>query len=118
MAGDTFRRVEKKYQLTDEQFHPFLEELLEYMDIDDYSKKTGFYLISNIYYDTDDNELIRRSIEKPVYKEKLRLRSYGVPNEETKCFIEIKKKYKGVVSKRRIDVPLGRAYKYLAGEDA
>ena len=61
------------------------------MELDKYNKNGQFYSISNIYYDTDDNRLIRSSIEKPVYKEKLRMRSYGTPNAHDKVFLEIKK---------------------------
>lgn len=117
MAGDTFRRYELKYKVPNTVLPAFLDDLLEYMEIDEYSKKTGYYLITNIYYDTPDDTLIRTSLAKPTYKEKLRLRSYGVPNRKTKCFIEIKKKYKGLVSKRRIMAPLERADAYLAGQD-
>ena len=60
------------------------------------------YTICNIYYDTDDYKLIRASIEKPIYKEKLRVRSYGVPDKDSKVFVELKKKYEGVVYKRRL----------------
>jgi SPX domain protein involved in polyphosphate accumulation len=67
----------------------------------------------NIYFDTDDYELIRTSLEKPVYKEKLRLRSYGVPKETDTVFVEIKKKYDGLVGKRRIGLPMRKARNYL-----
>lgn len=93
-----FKRYEKKYMLTREQQVNLMKQLLPYIKED----KFGRYTICNIYYDTEDWELIRRSIQKPVYKEKLRVRSYGVPGDEDKAFIEIKKKYKGIVYKRRI----------------
>lgn len=93
-----FKRYEKKYMLTQEQQVNLMKQLLPYIKED----KFGRYTICNIYYDTEDWELIRRSIQKPVYKEKLRVRSYGVPEDEDKAFIEIKKKYKGIVYKRRI----------------
>lgn len=93
-----FKRYEKKYMLTQEQQENLMKQLLPYIKED----KFGRYTICNIYYDTDDWELIRQSIQKPVYKEKLRVRSYGVPGDEDKAFIEIKKKYKGIVYKRRI----------------
>lgn len=73
----------------------------------------GKHTISNIYYDTPDDLLIRRSIEKPAYKEKLRLRSYGNPTLDDMVFLEIKKKYDGIVNKRRIQLPLHAAYNYL-----
>ncbi len=109
MAQTVFNRVEKKYKLTKEKYDQFLEKLLNYMEIDQFGKHT----ISNIYYDTADNVLIRRSIEKPAYKEKLRLRSYGTPSISDSVFLEIKKKYDGIVNKRRIELPLQLAYNYL-----
>ena len=75
-----------------------MERMTPYMKKDAY----GEYTICNIYYDTDDYRLIRASLEKPVYKEKLRVRSYGVPQEDGKVFVELKKKFDGVVYKRRI----------------
>ena len=108
-TGNVFERIEKKYMLTREKYNRLLEELEAYMSLDSYGKHT----IGNIYYDTDTYELIRYSIEKPVYKEKLRLRSYGVPNAEDKVFLEIKKKYNGIVYKRRISLTLNEAEDYL-----
>ena len=78
----------------------------------------GAYTICNIYYDTPDYRLIRASLEKPVYKEKLRVRSYGVPREDDPVFVELKKKFDGVVYKRRITTTLPEAGPLLAGEDA
>ncbi len=111
---EVFERYEMKYMLDDEQYKYVLDKLLSYMDVDLYSQKTGFYSICNIYYDTPTDELIRRSIEKPVYKEKMRLRSYGTPKDmDTKVFLEIKKKYEHLVSKRRIVLKLSDAYRYM-----
>ena len=93
-----FKRYEKKYMLTQEQQENLMKQISPYIKED----KFGRYTICNIYYDTEGWELIRQSIQKPVYKEKLRVRSYGVPGDEDKAFIEIKKKYKGIVYKRRI----------------
>lgn len=109
MAQTVFNRVEKKYKLSEERFHAIWEDLMEHMEVDEYGKHT----ICNIYYDTPDDLLIRRSIEKPVYKEKLRLRSYGTPQLSDNVFLEIKKKYDGIVNKRRIQLPLQAAYDYL-----
>ena len=95
---NVFKRYELKYLLTEEQMRTILEKSAEYIRGDEYGKST----ICNIYYDTPDSLLIRRSLEKPVYKEKLRLRSYGVAKANTPVFAEIKKKYGGVVYKRRI----------------
>lgn len=73
----------------------------------------GISKICNIYFDTGQFDLIRHSITKPVYKDKIRLRSYNIPNLESKVYLEIKKKYDGVVSKRRIQMTLKEFYEYL-----
>ena len=106
-----FERYEKKSRLTAEQQRLILEGMRPYMKKDAY----GAYTICNIYYDTDDWRLIRASLEKPVYKEKLRVRSYGVPEENGRVFVELKKKYDGVVYKRRITTEAREAAPFLAG---
>ena len=106
-----FERYEKKYRLTAEQQRLILEGMRPYMKKDAY----GAYTICNIYYDTDDWRLIRASLEKPVYTEKLRVRSYGVPEENGRVFVELKKKYDGVVYKRRITTEAREAAPFLAG---
>lgn len=93
-----FERYEKKYRITQEQQMQIINGMQTHMQAD----KFGNYTICNIYYDTDDWELVRASIEKPIYKEKFRVRSYGVPDENGRVFVELKKKYDGVVYKRRI----------------
>ena len=92
-----FRRYELKYLLTPAQYHAVMEAMGGRTRRDVFGRST----ICNIYYDTPDFRLIRRSLEKPVYKEKLRLRSYGVPGPSDRVFPELKKKYLGVVYKRR-----------------
>lgn len=105
----TFRRYEKKYLLNEIQYKLLRQRLQGYLDVDQYGKIT----ICNIYFDTPNHLLIRTSMDKPVYKEKLRLRSYGIPMENDKVFIELKKKYKGVVYKRREKLDLASAERYL-----
>ncbi len=109
MTQTVFNRIEKKYLLPEFLYLELMDQLKPYMEIDSY----GLHTICNIYYDTPDHLLIRRSIEKPKYKEKLRLRSYGIPSDDSKVFLEIKKKYKKVVNKRRISLTLTEAYDYL-----
>lgn len=108
---DVFARKELKYRLTASQDRFLREALAPYVTPDRYGEST----ICNIYYDTPDFRLIRKSIEKPVYKEKLRLRSYGPAGPEDKTFLELKKKYKGIVYKRRICLPERDAMNYLNG---
>ena len=108
----SFQRYEKKYLLTIQQQTALLEGMKKYMKPDIYEKTTN----CNIYYDTDTWELISKSIEKPVYKEKLRVRSYGVPKTGDKVFIEIKKKFDGIVYKRRTTMASEFSEAYLAGD--
>lgn len=107
---DVFRRYEKKYLLDAQQHEWMVHKLQGHMQADVY----GLHTICNIYFDTDNYQLIRTSIEKPVYKEKLRMRSYGIPGEQDIVFLELKKKYKGVVYKRRAAMTLTQAQAYLA----
>ena len=113
MAIEVFNRYEKKYRITDACYRKLRERLLDYMEPDVHSRDGEFYTICNIYYDTPQNELISRSLEKPVYKEKLRLRSYGTVSPEDKVFLEIKKKFKGKVNKRRTKLRLAEAYAFV-----
>lgn len=108
----TFERVEKKYLLTPAQLDALAPMLHRHMQIDQYGRHT----ICNVYYDTPDYRLIRTSLQKPVYKEKLRLRSYGVPGPGDTVFVELKKKYRGVVYKRRTALELTAAERWLAGD--
>ena len=99
MAFQTvFKRYELKYLLTLEQKAMILNAISPYMELDRYGRTA----IRNIYFDTDNYRLIRRSIEKPAYKEKLRIRSYGQATPDGTVFVELKKKYESVVYKRRI----------------
>lgn len=104
-----FKRYEGKYIISSEDFAKIKSAFSEHMLADSYGKST----ICSLYYDTPDFRLIRRSIEKPVYKEKLRVRSYGVADADTPVFVELKKKYQKVVYKRRISLPEGKAMQYL-----
>ncbi|MBR5969492.1 MAG: polyphosphate polymerase domain-containing protein [Lachnospiraceae bacterium] len=109
MSQTVFNRVEKKYMLPKEVYLMLLKRLNGHMEVDEY----GLHTICNLYYDTQSYGLIRRSIDKPLYKEKLRLRSYGVPTLDSKVFVEIKKKYDKVVNKRRVQMTLREAYDYV-----
>lgn len=109
-----FKRYEKKYMLTPEQYKAMMLGMAFYMRPDEHPR----YTIGNVYYDTADFELIRTSLEKPIYKEKLRVRSYGVPKNDGLAFVEIKKKYDGVVYKRRVTVTAAEAVSWLRGGKA
>lgn len=113
MSDSVFNRYEIKFMVNQKAYEKIIKVLEQYMVPDEYSKDGGLYSICNIYYDTENDRLIRKSIEKPVYKEKIRLRSYGKPDEDSFAFIEIKKKFKGNVNKRRITLPLREAVAYL-----
>lgn len=106
---DVFRRRELKYLLDSGQQQRLRELMAQRMVPDKYGQKT----ICNLYYDTDDYRLIRHSLQKPVYKEKLRLRSYGPIGPGVDVFLELKKKYKGIVYKRRIPISQEEAFAFL-----
>ena len=95
---EIFERVEKKYVLTKEKKELLLEKIKNHLVPDEYGPST----ICNIYFDSVNHDLIRDSMDKPIYKEKVRLRSYNVPTKDSNVFLEIKKKYDGIVYKRRV----------------
>ena len=107
-----FKRKEMKYLLTAQQYQRLMKELADRIVPDDFPVSA----ISNLYYDTPDFRLIRTSLQKPKYKEKLRLRCYKVPNADTQAFLEIKKKAIGIVYKRRLVMSGGEAEAWLSGE--
>lgn len=109
IAQNTFKRYEKKYMLNKRQYEDITKTLTQHTTPD----KFGTYSICNLYFDTDSYEIIRRSIEKPVYKEKLRVRSYGIPNKDDMVFFELKKKYKKEVFKRRIALTIKEYEDYI-----
>jgi len=104
-----FKRYELKYLIDDDQTDAVYNALEEHMNLDSY----GHSSIRNIYLDTDNFLLASRSIEKPLYKEKLRFRSYGTAAKDGKIFVELKKKYDGVVYKRRLSMPLDKAMEWF-----
>ena len=113
MELQTFKRYEDKFLLTENQYELLLKKLEGYMRFDSHCKN-GTYKICNIYFDTPDNEVLRRSVNKPYYKEKLRLRSYGTPSDDdSPVFLELKKKIGGIVNKRRAALTYGQAKEYL-----
>ena len=115
MAFQTvFKRYELKYMLIPEQKEKILEAMSPYMELDKYGRTT----IRNVYFDTDSYRLIRRSIEKPAYKEKLRIRSYSQATANSTVFVELKKKYEKVVYKRRLPLCEADAMSWICRDQA
>lgn len=108
-----FRRYEFKYLMDTRQLQAVLAAMAPHMVPDEYSHSS----IRNLYLDTPDFRLIRRSLEKPVYKEKLRVRSYDRAGGAETVFVELKKKYRSVVYKRRISMPQDQALECVAGTE-
>lgn len=104
-----FARTEKKYRLNKAQASDIMKELLKQMVTDE----RGITTVISVYLDTADDLLIRRSLEKPAYKEKLRIRCYGVPRDASDVFLELKKKFNGRVYKRRVSMQLCDAREYI-----
>lgn len=106
---DIFQRTEKKYLLNNEQYSNFINQIKDEMVEDEY----GWETIYNIYFDDDRFSLINKSLEKPIFKQKLRLRSYITPKLDDMVFFELKKKYKGIVYKRRVTIKYSELLEYL-----
>jgi hypothetical protein len=104
-----FKRWEKKYLINAFEYEKLLSMIGHRLEPDAHGKST----ICSLYLDTPDFLLIRNSIDAVSYKEKLRLRSYGAPRDDSDIFFEIKKKYKGVVYKRRVILPIKDAFDYI-----
>jgi hypothetical protein len=114
MTISTFKRYETKFLLNKTQYHAIIPTLMQHMHLDNFCRDEREYTICNVYYDTDDSSIIRNSLAKPHYKEKLRLRSYSLLNSpSSQVFLELKKKIGGVVNKRRAVMTLGEAYNFL-----
>lgn len=114
MAISVFKRYEKKFILNAEDYRETVAFVQNYMDFDKYCVGEKDYSLLNLYFDTPDNLLIMRSTDKPTYKEKLRLRAYFPPEtHDDKVFFEIKKKYKGIVTKRRAVMRYGEALELI-----
>ena len=109
MYDKVFKRVEEKYIISKKQMDLILDKFKDKIEKDKYFEST----ICNIYFDTKDNDLIIKSIDKPIYKQKIRLRSYNTPKMKDEVFLEIKSKYKGMVGKRRNKMSLKEYYDYL-----
>ena len=107
-----FERYELKFLLTQAQKTAVLAAMAPRMELDGYGRTT----IRNVYYDTDNFRLIRKSIENPGYKEKLRIRSYEKAGPDSPVFVELKKKYRSLVYKRRLSLPEQQAGAWLAGD--
>ena len=118
MAIEVFNRYEHKYLINLHQFDIIKRLVEQYMVLDAYNKNYEPYTISNLYFDTTDDFLIRTSLGKPKYKEKLRMRAYGIPKADAHVFLEIKKKFKGLVNKRRTELKLGEAYEFVKSKKA
>lgn len=105
----SFARKEEKYLLNQAEYEAVRIKLSDFMEEDTYGQTT----VCSVYYDTDSHDLIQRSLEKPLYKEKFRLRSYEVSAEDSTVYAEIKKKYDGIVYKRRVAAEYSRMRLFL-----
>ena len=111
MAINVMKRYELKYLIDEHQKAFFQKALSEHMKVDEYGQTS----IASLYYDTPDSRLVRESLEKPVFKEKIRLRSYGLATEKSPVFLELKRKYDGVVYKRRGQSIIPEVERFFAG---
>ncbi len=108
-----FKRYEIKYLISAEQKARILKAMEPYMEMDRFGRST----VRNIYFDTDDYVLARHSIAKPDFKEKLRIRCYADADEDSTVFVELKRKFDGIVYKRRVGLREADAMKWMAGSN-
>jgi hypothetical protein len=113
MAIEIFNRYELKFLIDDSIYENLIDELRPYLTIDAHGDSDGYYTISNIYYDTEDNLFHYEKLKKQSFRQKVRLRTYNSPTLDTYAFLEIKKKLDGVVNKRRTVMKLQDAYAFL-----
>lgn len=113
MAIEIFNRYENKYKVDQDTMRLLQERLYPYVKLDTNNQDGKTYSITNLYYDTANSDLIKTSLNKPRYKEKLRIRAYGVPQCQDRVYVEIKKKWSGLVNKRRSAMKLDEAYEFL-----
>lgn len=112
MAITVMKRYELKYLLSREQTDYLRKRLAGHMEVDKYGKTS----IASLYYDTPSYQLIRTSVEKPPFKEKIRLRSYGIATEESPVYLELKRKAYGIVYKRRVETTIPLVHRFFAGD--
>lgn len=115
METNVFRRYEKKFLLTETQYQRLLPVIQANMDLDPHCQDGAPYHVSTIYFDTVDNDIVRRSLNQPRFKEKLRLRKYGLHDDNGSVYLEIKRKHEGVGTKRRVQLTLTEAQSLLDG---
>ena len=109
----TMKRYELKYIMSKEQTEYLKQSLVGHMEVDKY----GLTSIASLYYDTPSYQLIRTSIEKPPFKEKMRLRSYGLATNESTVFLELKRKANKIVYKRRVPTTIERVNNFFNGDE-
>lgn len=114
MAIEVFNRFENKYLLDQAVLERILTVIEAHMEPDEFNVDRQTYAICNLYFDTQDDFLIRTSLAKPLYKEKLRLRTYGIPGPDSLAFLEVKKKVNGMVNKRRTAMTVEQGYRFVA----
>ncbi len=112
-AVTVMQRYEVKYVLSADQTVLLRERLRGHMEEDAYGKTS----IASLYYDTPDRRLIRMSVEKPDFKEKIRLRSYGLATKESPVYLELKRKAYGIVYKRRVQSTIPRVETFFSGRN-
>lgn len=113
MAKEIFNRQELKYVIGKHEFDSMVADIAPHMQLDTYNKDGKTYPIYNLYIDTNDHALIRHSLTRPVYKEKLRIRSYEGFATNTPVFLEVKKRYKRITNKRRTKIPYDDALSFI-----
>lgn len=113
LTREVFNRYELKYIFNAGIYKELFSALKPHLRMDEFGDEEGFYSISNLYFDTFDNFFHQQNLKRDKFRQKLRLRVYGNITLQDEVFLEIKKKYNGIVNKRRTLMKLGDAYRFL-----
>lgn len=113
MAKEVFTRHELKFLIDRHTYGKIYKALMPYLVVDQHANKQGYYTVSNIYYDTKDDLFHYEKMKGQDFRQKLRLRTYGHSDLDSESYLEIKKKHKGLVNKRRTALRLRDAYRFL-----
>ena len=109
MAITIIDRMEQKYFVSFDKYNKLMKLINNKLVKDKYFSER----IYNIYFDNDEYEFMTKSLDKPLYKEKVRLRSYETKDKNSNVFLEIKKKFQGHGNKRRVVINYNEAKDYI-----
>jgi SPX domain protein involved in polyphosphate accumulation len=113
-----FNRYELKYVIHVFQKKALVEDLRHFVELDSHGDVRGRYPVTSLYYDSPGFDFYRSKVDGIRFRRKVRLRVYpaGGPGAVTDGMVEIKQRINRTVQKRRVRLPLDRAYELCEGD--